>query len=441
MLDEHFDKLKAVLFQNDTENAAYLLCRESCTENERRLIVKEIAEVNDTHYTKREKFGLSIMSQSYTSVAKKASLNNYVIVFAHSHPEGCSEYSSEDDNEEAKLLEFFDDIIPDKPHGTVVLTKDTIQGRVMRPHGWKTMDKIRIIGDKFKFFNEESIAVNNEIFDRQIEAFGEKTQKILGRLHVGVVGAGGTGSSIIEQLTRLGVGEISIFDGDYFEKSNVNRVYGSKISDNNRNKALIAGENSLKIGLDTKVNIYKKFISEEYIAKKMRDCDVVFGCTDNHSSRGILVRLSTYYYIPVLDLAVKINSKEGEISDVLGRLTLLYPNEACLFCRGRIDVKKIRAESQNVTDYDQELRDGYAPELETRAPSVIPFTSMISSFAIGEFIHRITGFKGKEIKSTEYLISFENNEIRKNKVKPIENCVCRKNIGLADSKNFLGLVW
>jgi len=303
------------------------------------------------------------------------------------------------------------------------------------------MDKIRIIGDRFKFFNGENITVNNEIFDRQIEAFGEKTQKILGRLHVGVVGAGGTGSLIIEQLTRLGVGEISIFDGDYFEKSNANRVYGSKISDNNRNKALIAGENSLKIGLDTKVNIYKKFISEEYIAKKMRDCDVIFGCTDNHSSRGILVRLSTYYYIPVLDLAVKINSKEGEISDVLGRLTLLYPNEACLFCRGRIDVKKIRAESQNVTDYDQELRDGYAPELETRAPSVIPFTSMISSFAIGEFIHRITGFKGKEIKSTEYLISFENNEIRKNKVKPIENCVCRKNIGLADSKNFLGLVW
>lgn len=441
MLEEHFNQLNTVLFKDGTENGAYLLCRLSHTENEKRLIVKEVIEIDVGHYIKKEKFGLSIKSLSYVSIAKKALLNNYVIVFIHSHPNGYREFSDKDDTEETKLLEFFDKIIPDKPHGTMVLTKDSICGRVKRPYGWEPFDKIRVIGEKFIFFDEKNFSVNNEVFDRQIEAFGEKTQKILHKLHVGVVGAGGTGSSIVEQLTRLGVGEISIFDGDYFDKSNVNRVYGSKILDSNGNKALIAGNNSVKIGLNTKVNVYQKFISEEYIARKMRDCDIVFGCTDTHSSRGILVRLSAYYYIPIFDLAVKINSNNGEISDILARLTLMYPNEACLFCRGRIDVKKIRAESQNITDYNQELADGYAPELETRAPAVIPFTTNIASFAISEFIHKITGFKGEEIKSTEYLISFENNEIRKNRARQVENCICRKNIGMADSGNFLGLVW
>ncbi len=120
---------------------------------------------------------------------------------------------------------------------------------------------------------------------------------------------------------------------------------------------------------------------------------------------------------------------------------MLYPDEACLFCRDRIDVRKIKAETQNLGDYERDLQDGYAPELETRAPSVIPFTTTIASFSVSELIHKITGFKGDDVESTEYLISFENNEIRKNRRKSVDDCVCQKNVGRGDSKNFLGLIW
>src|SRR5688500_10935071 len=48
---------------------------------------------------------------------------------------------------------------------------------------------------------------------------------VLGRLKVGVVGLGGTGSAVVEQLARLGVGELLLCDPQEFESTNVNRVY------------------------------------------------------------------------------------------------------------------------------------------------------------------------------------------------------------------------
>src|SRR3989442_2474424 len=43
-------------------------------------------------------------------------------------------------------------------------------------------------------------------FERQVLAFGAESQALLQQLHVGVVGVGGTGSAVVEQLARLGVG-------------------------------------------------------------------------------------------------------------------------------------------------------------------------------------------------------------------------------------------
>jgi molybdopterin-synthase adenylyltransferase len=38
-----------------------------------------------------------------------------------------------------------------------------------------------------------------------------------------VVGCGGLGGHIIEQLARLGIGHITAIDGDVFDESNLNR--------------------------------------------------------------------------------------------------------------------------------------------------------------------------------------------------------------------------
>jgi hypothetical protein len=92
------------------------------------------------------------------------------------------------------------------------------------------------------------------------------------------------------------------------------------------------------------VTIFQKHITSPETAKALRDCDVIFGCTDDEWGRSILSKLAIDYYIPVLDMGVKIDSMEGSIISVQGRVTTLLPGAACLFCRGRITAEGVRAQ-------------------------------------------------------------------------------------------------
>src|SRR3989442_11612923 len=160
-------------------------------------------------------------------------------------------------------------------------------------------------------------------FERQVLAFGAESQALLQQLHVGVVGVGGTGSAVVEQLARLGVGTLTIFDGDSFDPTNVNRVYGSSPKDVGRAKVEIAKDHIERVGLGTTVHVFADPITSEAVAKQLRVCDVIFGCTDKQAPRAILVNLALRYLIPVLDLGVAINSMNGSIRDIIGRVTIL----------------------------------------------------------------------------------------------------------------------
>ena len=64
-----------------------------------------------------------------------------------------------------------------------------------------------------------------------MQAFDEGTIQRVRRLWIAVVGASGTGSPIVEQLMRLGVGVLMIVDDDRMEKRNVNRILNSTMRD------------------------------------------------------------------------------------------------------------------------------------------------------------------------------------------------------------------
>ena len=261
-----------------------------------------------------------------------------------------------------------------------------------------------------------------------------------------MIGAGGTGSIVTEQLIRLGVGSILISDDDPFDSSNVNRIYGSRTVDKDLPKIKILQRLAADIGLGTNVQLIPKPITYKSAAKKFRGCDVMFGCTDDEWGRSILNKLAISYYIPVFDMGIKIDSENGVIKSIQGRVTTLIPSAACLFCRGRINPDNIRYETMKVLDPDRlrELRkEGYAPELHDPAPAVIPFTSEVGSSAISELLHRLTGFKGKERKSTELIHLFDDTRIRTNSRKPSNDCFCgdKNSWGQGDTNLFLDQTW
>lgn len=438
----HANSLRELMFDKPgIEGAAFILCGQSISALGNKLISNFIIPIKDEEYLLREPYRLSISSAALARVTKLARHENLSIVFAHSHPRGSPDFSDQDDQEEDVLLPFLQKRVQNRIHGTLVMNESDFRGRLYSPKR-AAATEVNIVGNQFRRYAPETMHTN-ACFDRQVRAFGNDAQQLLTGLNIGIVGLGGTGSPIAEQLCRLGVGNLYLFDGDKFEDTNVNRVYGSSIKDAGEYKVIIAKNHIERIGLGTNVYAYPRHITHLDSAMALRDCDIIFGCTDKELPRAILQQLALRYSIPVIDLGVLVDSNDGKILSVHGRVTMLKAGEACLFCRGRISAERIRIETLSDEDRQKQIKDGYAPELETHAPAVIAFTSGTASFAISELLQRLTGFMGEERQSSEVLIAFDLSRIRTNRVSPNPDCMCVDQAiwGAADTKPFLDMMW
>jgi hypothetical protein len=449
-LESQFGTLIAHLFSGKDEQAAFILGRQTKTPNSTNLLVRKIIPVEAADIISASRIHLSIRSRAYLRAIKQAALNGDNFIFVHSHPNGHLEFSSQDDREETALFKTaYNRIHHDAFHASLLFAdKNAFCGRVWLPDGsHPKMSRIRIIGSRFQYLFSE--AINDaplEYFDRQARAFTSYLQPILKRLHIGVVGAGGTGSAVCEQLIRLGIGKLTVIDGGAFEKSNVNRVYGSTVFDENLPKVNIVGRSAATIGLGTELNYIRGHLSFRTITRRLLDCDTIFGCTDDEWGRSILNRLALRHYIPVFDMGVNIDTENDNIRSIQGRVTTLLPGAACLFCRRRISVERVRAEAIAATNPEEAARlrkEGYLVNIDEPAPAVISFTTGIASAAVSEFLHRLTGFQGADRKSTEILYFWDQSRIRTNSIAPSPDCFCANEAqwGTGDTKRFLDLNW
>jgi hypothetical protein len=222
-LEQDFDRLcESLTAAPGVENAAYLVCRMSRAESEVRLLVREVIPVQREHILEASAAHMKIASISFRSAMKRADVQKSAFVFVHTHPPGHPQHSAQDDREEAPLFRTaYARIHNDAAiHASLILSGGKISGaRVWLPDGTVgPMERVRIVGNRFRFWfskaDEEPIP---EFFDRQVRAFGSELQPLLRRLRIGVVGAGGTGSAVIEQLARLGIGFLLLSDGSNSE--------------------------------------------------------------------------------------------------------------------------------------------------------------------------------------------------------------------------------
>jgi len=446
ILEDDFNKLTDFLFDGSgVEQAAYLLCRTSATDTETRFLVREVVFVNPDEINYQQSDRMSIKPESYMRAMKRAVLGKQSFIFVHSHPTGFDGFSAKDDIEEASLFKTAYNRIETGIHASLVFSEPRkVKGRVWLDRDGSTpISRIRVLGKRYEFIDLDGQDIDYSVFDRQVLAFGKKTQKLLSSLCIGVIGCGGTGSSVIEQLIRLGVGRIIVLDGDLFEATNVSRIYSSRIIDEDLPKVKLMQRLAADVGLGTKLIPINKKVVYESAAKELRNCDLIFGCTDDHWGRSILNKIAISYYIPVIDMGVRIDSKDGILRSVTGRVTRIQPGAACLFCRDRINVGRIRAESLNPEESRRLVALGYAEELPERDPAVIAFTTNIASLAITEMIHLLTGFMGRDRTTTEVIFRYDQTELLRNSTLPKEECFCgqRAYFGKGDQDLFLDITW
>lgn len=205
---------------------------------------------------------------------------------------------------------------------------------------------------------------------------GPRSDNILRALHVGIVGLGGGGSHIAQQLAHIGVGEFVLFDPDRIEESNLNRLVGGTLADVRKRewKVNIARRTILGIRPDAEVAILKTLWQES--AESIRDCDFLFGCVDSFAGRNELERAARRYLVPYIDIGIDVHELEGNYF-ITGQAAISMPGEVCLHC-------------MNVLRDDLLAQEAAQYGAAGPRPQVIWSNGVLAAMAVGMMVQLVT---------------------------------------------------
>ena len=125
-------------------------------------------------------------------------------------------------------------------------------------------------------------------YERNFPALTESECLLLRQKRVLVVGCGGLGGHIIDQLCRIGIGSLKVADGDVFEESNLNRQLLSSVQLLGQSKAQAAAEHIARVNPSVQVEAVAEYMTRDNVHALIAGCDAVIDALDNVDGRRIL---------------------------------------------------------------------------------------------------------------------------------------------------------
>lgn len=235
----------------------------------------------------------------------------------------------------------------------------------------------------------------DERFDRQIGFFGADGQARLERARVTIVGTGGTGSHVVQQLGYLGLRDFTLVEHDTVENTNLNRLVGGHPADAERasRKVDVAERLILAINPEAVVRKVPEGLFSEAGFAAVREADVTFGCVDKELPRLVLNELCQAYEVPYFDIATEIDPDNPR--DFGGRVVFSAGGEGCIVCLGALDQEELRREQQSDAQRveEQSIYGMRRRDLKGSGPSVVSLNGVLASAAVTEFVVYWTGLR------------------------------------------------
>ncbi len=125
-----------------------------------------------------------------------------------------------------------------------------------------------------------------EYFHRQVQLWGEATQRSLQEKKVAIIGSGGLGSSLAFALGASGIGTIHMVDFDTVSVHNIHRQIAFKVGDEGRYKAEVAAQ--IIEARCPFVKAHAHVCDFESFAAREVPVDLIIDATDNLPSRGAI---------------------------------------------------------------------------------------------------------------------------------------------------------
>jgi molybdopterin-synthase adenylyltransferase len=424
---EDYTAVRHELTGGETERCAVLHANQvKRSDGTVRLLVQEIVWPSPNDYTRRGLLEAELSPEFVARVTKRARLAGSALVFVHSHPgSGAPEFSHIDDGGEKHLRGFLAHRHPAFQHAAVVVSRGGARARSLG-----TGEEIRIISvgaTRDVVFDPDVDEVSiSERFERQVRAFGPNGQRRLERLRMAIVGLGGMGSIVAQELVHLGVRDFILVDPDVIELTNLNRVVGAMADDVGTPKVEVTARYIKTFNKNANVLGVRGDVIQARVAHELLDADLIFCCTDSHGSRAVIQQASYQYMIPCIDMGVTIAVDEGRITHIYGRVQLLAPGLACLTCGNLLDPNEVR---QDMMTAFERRADPYIQGEREPAPAVVSLNGTVASLAVTMLLATVSGIP---VGARHVLYNAMKSAMRVVRAEPEADCyICSKAGALA----------
>jgi len=296
-------------------------------------------------------------------------------------------------------------------HLAMVLDQTTFDARtVSGGASFGQVDALRVVGAQLENLVPNSMrrstkagGRDEETLARHRDFISPATQSLISTLRVGIIGCGGVGPIVAENLMRLGVREFALFDPDTLEMSNLNRWLGGSSLDIGDKKVALLARHLKHCDPTLRVEEHCVDIIDAQPTNAMATCDILIAAVDNDAARFWLNRVAAAMMIPLLDLGVRVRTSPR--TDFMTRIVSVVPGvTACLECSPLALLDRV-AISERFDGLTASMRraEGYVSGQDIAAPSVMGLNTQVAGSATLELISYFSGWQDHPaIKTTTW---------------------------------------
>ena len=235
-------------------------------------------------------------------------------------------------------------------------------------------------------------------FSRQ-SFLGANSEQTLADARVAIVGLGGGGSHIAQQLAHLGVGHIRLVDPQEIDASNLNRLVGATEKDVLAKTPKVKIAKRLIRGIRPSAQVEMAQAEWQVADDLLKDAHVLFGCVDGYRQRMYLESAARRFQLPYIDIGMDVTKLTNERYAIAGQMIMTLPGGPCMRCLGFLTQKRL----------DQEENDYGNAGIN---PQVVWTNGTLASLAVGALVRLLTpwfesdrNFEWLELDGDNQLIS------------------------------------
>ncbi|MET7281866.1 ThiF family adenylyltransferase [Kribbella sp. NPDC005582] len=235
-------------------------------------------------------------------------------------------------------------------------------------------------------------------YDRQIRLFGAEGQSFIENAHVVVLGCGGIGMPVIQQLGYLGVRHWTLVDDDAIDVTTLNRLVGAVPEDVGTVKMEVATRLIRGLHPSAIVDAIDGRVGDPKIVHQLTEAlsraDLVIGCFDRETPRLFTTKLCSDVGVPYIDAATDVVEDDDELM-YGGRVITAHDGTGCVACLGVLD--QVELAREKMTPVQREEHDRIygvdRGDLDGSGPSVVMLNGVVASLACTEAMVLLTGLR------------------------------------------------